>query len=186
MNAERLPKYAHAEIERRWLVDLASVGSLDGVPYRTIEDLYVPGTGLRLRRMTGPDGTTVFKFCKKYGKSSALSEAMTNLYLTAAEHAFLLGCLQGVVVTKRRHLVEGGAIDLYPGSEGLAVFEREFASEAQAAAYVPPVFATVEVTADPMYSGAALAARIGAADAAIGFSIGPAWNRRSRKCSRSA
>ena len=154
-----IPKYAHLEIERRWLVDLASVGSLDGVPYRTIEDVYLPDTGLRLRKMTGPDGTAVFKFCKKYGKSSALSEAMTNLYLSEAEHARLHACLGGVAVTKRRYAVQGGAIDLYAGAGDLAVFEIEFDSEAHAAAYVPPAFATIEITADPAYSGAALAVR---------------------------
>lgn len=161
MSKEHLPKYAHMEIERRWLVDLAAVDSLENLPYRIIEDVYLPGTGLRLRKMVDPAGTAVFKLCKKYGKSSTLSEAMTNLYLTGTEHALLRACLKGTMSVKRRYSIEGGSIDVYGGGEQVAVFELEFASEAEAAAYVPPAFAVAEITGDPRYSGAALAARQG-------------------------
>jgi hypothetical protein len=79
MPTDMLPKDARLEIERRWLVMPESIGPLDGIAYRTVEDVYLPDTGLRLRAMREPSGTAGFKLCKKYGKSSALSEAMTNL-----------------------------------------------------------------------------------------------------------
>ena len=48
--AER-PKYAHVERERRWLVDAARWPVHNAVGHVLIEDLYIDGTVLRLRRM---------------------------------------------------------------------------------------------------------------------------------------
>jgi CYTH domain-containing protein len=160
MPTDMLPKYARLEIERRWLVMPESIGQLDGMAYRTVEDVYLPDTGLRLRAMREPSGTAVFKLCKKYGKSSALSEAMTNLYLSEVEHALLRSSFHGVAVRKRRYAVDGGSIDVYPGRDEWSVFEMEFESEAEALDYEPPGFVTVEITGDPLYSGAALASRL--------------------------
>jgi CYTH domain-containing protein len=150
------PKYAIAEVERRWLVELEAVGPLEAVAFREIEDLYLPGTGLRLRKIQEAPGKTAFKFCKKYGKVSTLSEPITNLYLSEAEYS-LLAQLAGHVVRKRRYAIAGGALDLYCGRGTLAVFEAEFKSEAEAAAYIPPSFVREEVTSNASYSGAALA-----------------------------
>lgn len=149
------PKYAHAEIERRWLVDLPAAGSLDGLPCRVIDDLYVADTRLRLRRMEDAASTVVFKFCKKYGGED-ISEAIANLYLTEAEYR-TLSRLPGQRVRKRRYAIAGGALDIYGGVSSLAIFEIEFATVAEAVRYRPPAFARVEVTRDPAYSGAALA-----------------------------
>lgn len=154
-----LIKYAVAEIERRWLVDLEAVGSLEAVPFREIEDHYFPETGLRLRKVSAGGGDeTVFKLCKKYGKSSPLSEAITNLYLTEAEHTLLCRGLAGLPVRKRRYAVAGGALDVYEQPFVWAIFERDFTSEAEALAYYPPGFVRREVSGDRAFSGAAIAA----------------------------
>ena len=149
------PKYAQAEIERRWLADLSAAGPLDGLPCRTIEDLYIAGTRLRLRRMEDDAGAAVFKFCRKYG-GDGFSEPIANLYLAEAEHRVLSG-LPGHCVRKRRYAIAGGALDVYGGVPPLAIFEIEFATVAEAAGYRPPAFARAEVTRDPAYSGVALA-----------------------------
>jgi CYTH domain-containing protein len=151
------PKYAIAEIERRWLVELPEVGALDSRPYREIEDRYITGTQLRLRKVTGVSGEPVFKLCKKYGKVTALSEPITNLYLTEAEYT-ALSQLAGALVKKRRYSLSGGSLDLYASPRaGLAVFEVEFESEVAAAGYRPPSFVRAEVTHEARYSGASLA-----------------------------
>jgi hypothetical protein len=153
------PKYALAEIERRWLVDLAGVGPLEDLPYHDIEDLYLDDSRLRLRKIRDARGGEVFKFCKKYGKSSGCSEPITNLYLTEGEHR-ALSRLGGKAVRKRRYAIGGGALDLYEEGPGaLAVFEVQFASEAEAGRYEPPPFVREEVTHEESYSGAALARR---------------------------
>jgi CYTH domain-containing protein len=154
-----LPKYARCEIERRWLVEPRAVESLELGPPREIEDVYLPGTGLRLRKLSESGTPPVFKLCKKYGKSTGRSEAITNLYLTEAEYTLLRSALDGQRVRKVRHAVAGGSLDLYPGEPSLAVFEIEFDSEDAAATYVPPDFVGAEVTTHPAYSGAALAGR---------------------------
>lgn len=156
----QLPKYAEWEIERRWLVELGDIGSLDGLPCREIDDLYLDATRLRLRRVVGPAGECVWKLCKKYGKISPLAEPITNLYLSETEYQ-ALAQLPGRRVSKRRYSLDGGALDLYAGPRPWALFEHEFASEAEASRYVPPAYARREVTGDPAYDGSALASSIG-------------------------
>ena len=151
------PKYSAIEVERRWLVDHAAVGDLSSATFREIEDLYVSGSRLRLRKVTDPNGGVIFKFGKKYGKRSSASEPVTNLYLTEAEHR-QLATLPGSITLKRRYTVAGGALDIYhqPRS-GLAIFEVEFDDEAAAQAYRPPHFATREVTSEAEFNGYSVA-----------------------------
>ncbi len=47
-----IPKYAKLENERRFLVDPARAPSVEGQPYRLIEDRYIDGARLRLRMAT--------------------------------------------------------------------------------------------------------------------------------------
>lgn len=153
-----MSRYSQPEIERRWLVDLPRVGSLAGVPFRDIEDLYLAGTRLRLRRVTGPDGVVAFKFCKKERAAGEAFDRITNLYLSPEEHA-LLDALPGSRIRKRRHAIAGGSLDVYEGLHGPAVFEVEFDSEAQASAFEPPAFVQQEITDEASLTGAAIAHR---------------------------
>jgi CYTH domain-containing protein len=155
-------KYAISEIERRWLVDLEAVGDLIGYSCKELEDLYVGGTRLRLRKQSR-DGKCVYKLCKKYGKLTDLSEPITNLYLTEDEYS-ILSRLEGARVVKRRYGIAGGGLDVYPGEPPIAVFEVEFGSEQEAACFEPPSFVLREVTSDPAFSGSELAARHAARD----------------------
>jgi len=155
MNAA--PKYSAIETERRWLVDLEVVGDLSSIDFREIEDLYISGSRLRLRKVVEPNGGVVFKFGKKYGKRSAASEPVTNIYLTDAEHR-QLSALPGALSLKRRYAVAGGALDIYQRPRlGLAVFEVEFDDEASAQAYRPPHFVTREITEESSFNGFSLA-----------------------------
>jgi CYTH domain-containing protein len=149
-----LPKYALLEIERRWLVDLAKV-DLSGAPGRDIEDLYIAGSRLRLRKISGAE-ETAFKLSKKYGKCTPLAEPITNLYLTEREYG-LLSSLPGTRTRKRRYTLAGGSLDVYVAPRaGLAVFEVEFESERAASDFVPPAFVTREITNEPGPSGIGL------------------------------
>lgn len=146
-----VPKYAAMEIERRWLADLSLAGDLGAVPFRRIEDLYVEGSRLRLRKITEPDGRCIFKLGKKYGKRSPVSQPVANLYLTEAEYA-QLSALPGSSSSKRRYSVAGGALDVYEEPRpGLAVFEIEFDDEPSANSYRPPHFAVREITAEASF-----------------------------------
>lgn len=153
-----IPKYALLEIERRWLVDLSAL-DLAPLPYREIEDLYISDSRLRLRRIAGPR-EVVFKLGKKYGKRTPLAEPVTNIYLTESEYSQFAG-LSGHRIRKRRYSLSGGSLDIYlePQNE-LAIFEAEFSDERLAQDFVPPPFATREITNDVAFSGATIAARI--------------------------
>jgi CYTH domain-containing protein len=152
-----LPKYSALEIERRWLVDLPAVGDLSRLPCRLLEDLYITDSGLRLRKISDPNGETIYKFGKKYGKRSRLAEPITTLFLTEREYR-QLAILAGVAATKRRYSIASGSLDVFPASCSVeAVFEMEFRSEAEAENYAPPTFVTREVTGDARFSGFAIA-----------------------------
>lgn len=136
-------KYSLPEIERRWIVDLSQVELKEFVE---IEDLYIEGTRLRLRKMGDP---AVYKLCKKYGKVNLLSEPISNLYLTEDEW-LVLRDLPGRVVKKRRYRYAEGSIDIYAG---LSIYEVEFSSEEEAEAYIAPAFVLEEITGNPVYAG---------------------------------
>src|SRR5690242_13768327 len=132
------------------------MGSLASLPFRDIDDVYLRDTRLRLRKVRSAEGV-VFKLGKKYGKQpGGTAEPITNIYLTEAEYA-LLAQLPGYAVSKRRYSMGEAALDVYAAPASLAIFEREFASAAEAAAFAPPSFAIEEVTDRPEYSGFALA-----------------------------
>lgn len=159
MNGPNLvDKYSRPEIERRWLVDLQWVGPLDGRPAVEIDDRYLRSTQLRLRRMRDERGVR-YKLGKKYGKQTALTELIANLYLTSGEYDSLIG-LPADLVSKRRYKVHDGALDIYHAPahlSGLCIFEIEFEDEYTARRYQPPRFVTREITGDADFTGASLA-----------------------------
>jgi CYTH domain-containing protein len=151
-------KYSALEIERRWLAVPEALRLVEGTAYREIEDLYVAETSVRLRAIRSPGRQPIFKLCKKYGKARGhLSEAITNIYLSEAEHRSLVAQLRGDSVCKRRYSLLGGALDVYAVPARTLVFEMEFTSEAEAASYVSPSFVGEEVTHVQAFSGAAIA-----------------------------
>lgn len=157
---EDLPKYSHLEFERRWLVDLAQLGDLCGHARREIDDLYIKDSRLRLRRVGGPTDEVTFKLGKKYGKHTALSEPITNLYLTGQEYEQLRS-LPGSRARKHRYAFGGGSLDVYlEPCPGLAVFEVEFPDERSALSYQAPSFATREITGEAEFAGASVARQV--------------------------
>jgi len=150
------PKYALLENERRFLV--AQTPALIGAHVRLIEDLYLEGGRLRLRKVTHLDGAaTEFKLCKKYPSSDPTSGAIVNIYLTAVEHASLAG-LPGRPLRKRRHRVAHSGrlfgLDVFEGPlAGLVTCEAEAGSAEAIRALAFPPWASREVTEDPFFTG---------------------------------
>ena len=151
-----LPKYSTAEIERRWLADLSQIGSLAALLGRQIEDLYIAGTHMRLRKVSAEGEAFIFKLGKKYGKGNSFSEQVVSVYLSEAEFN-VMATMPGALVKKSRYTISGGALDVYQNPHsGFAVFEVEFQSENDAMNYTPPSFTSQEVTHNAKYSGFAL------------------------------
>jgi CYTH domain-containing protein len=154
-------KYARPELERRWRVDPALRPPVEGVDFVVIEDRYLTGTRLRLRRITRRDGWTACKLTKKYETERPEARPIVTTYLTEAEYA-LFAALPAHAMHKRRYHfpIEGRywSLDLFEDSlEGLALVEVEVPDEAALAALVPPPWATKEVTHDVRYQCGALA-----------------------------
>ena len=149
------PKYARAELERRWLVDPALRPAVDALNFVLIEDRYLADTRMRLRRMTRSDGSSACKLTKKYETDRPEARPIVTTYLTEAEYA-LVASLPGRVLRKRRyHLPHDGrlwSLDLFEGAlAGLELTEVEVPDEAALTALVPPPWTLKEVTHDVRY-----------------------------------
>lgn len=153
-----LPKYAHWVAERRFIVDAAALPPLDETQARRIEDLYIDGGRLRLRRIVMPGGQPdAFKLAKKYAPDNPLVGPMTNLYLNADEYA-VLNVLPGARLAKRRHNVGAFVVDVFEGPlAGLVLAECEATNSIAAMAFDVPGWCLREVTNDIAYTGARLA-----------------------------
>jgi adenylate cyclase len=147
-------RYARPERERRFLVAEPPVLTAE----RTVEDRYLDGTTLRLRRVT--DGsTTVHKLTQKVRErpDDPRTTRTTSTYLTAAEHA-LLAALAGADLVKTRGVPAGHprwVVDCFAGPlDGLVLAEVEVADDEELAL---PAWLGREVTRDERFTGGALA-----------------------------
>ena len=158
----RTPKYAHAERERRWLVQADANPEAEAERCILIEDRYIDGTRMRLRRMTDmATGEQSLKLNKKYKADDPLARPVVTAYLSEAEYALLAG-LPAHVLVKRRYEVTAGAghwsIDRFEGAlTGLRLAEIEMADDAGLRALDAPVWAAREVSRDTVYQGGSLA-----------------------------
>lgn len=154
----RTLKYSHIERERRFLVDPARRPDLTGLPHILIEDLYIDGSRMRLRRMTASDtGRVVLKLSKKYEAVDPHARPMVTTYLTDTEYSLLAG-LPAHPLVKRRYPIGEFSIDLFEGAlAGLELAESEQPDATTLAALVPPGWAIREVSDDPRYDGGNLA-----------------------------
>ena len=154
------PKYAHRELERRWLVEGASRPDLGDHEPVLIEDRYLDGSRFRLRRMTRPDWTAC-KLTKKYETVDASARPIVTAYLSETEFA-LFHALSGHDIVKRRyHITRDGqvwSLDVFEGGlAGLELIESEASDQRSLANLVPPPWAGREVTYEPCWQGGALA-----------------------------
>jgi CYTH domain-containing protein len=154
------PKYAHLELERRWLVGAATADGLEACDPIAIHDRYIVGTRMRLREMRH-GGATVYKLTKKYDCADALVRPIVTAYLKEAEYS-VFAVLPALTLRKRRFRVSSEGrnftLDRFEGPlAGLTLAEIEVASEADLRALAQPAWTVREVSDDPRYQGAALA-----------------------------
>jgi CYTH domain-containing protein len=156
-------KYAQIERERRWLLATLPDVLQDSQDYQLIEDRYITGTPLRLRRMTDATGqVTARKLTQKYqaADQTAYATTITNFYLDEASYV-LLGTLPARILTKKRFkLVDGRfqfSIDQFSGPlTGLVMAEIEQPDMNSLMQIPQPAFALREVTENPKFGGGML------------------------------
>jgi CYTH domain-containing protein len=151
------PPYTKPEIERRWLVTAEATLESHADRVREIEDRYLQGTRLRLRKVTESGQATIYKLGKKYEPEALGNHHVVSAYLNEAEYK-LLASLPARIARKRRFSVSGGALDVYEHpNPGLRVFEVEFTSPEEAQRYLPPDGVGQEVTDALAFTGYSLA-----------------------------
>jgi CYTH domain-containing protein len=157
-------KYARIESERRFLLARLPEELDPAAGFEQLDDLYLEGTRLRLRRVRSAAGAVIErKLTQKLPDPSGdpARRLLTTLYLDDVEYE-RLAQLPGRRLAKRRHRhAHDGrsfAIDVFEGAlAGLVLAELELASGAELAALAPPSFARCEVTALPLFTGGSLA-----------------------------
>ena len=155
-------KYARIERERRFLLEQLPP-DLDSSQFTLIEDLYIAGTRLRLRKMTTPDGTvSALKFGHKFvaPDQPAQQTMMTNFYLDEAEFALLAKLPGRLLVKKRFKYAWHGrifSIDQFQNQlQGLILAEIEALTDEDLMTIPVPDFAIREVTDEIAFTGGAL------------------------------
>ncbi|MFI9781112.1 hypothetical protein ACIHCV_41920 [Streptomyces sp. NPDC051956] len=150
-------KYARVEQERRFLLAEPPAQSAVTVS-RVINDRYVTGTRLRLRRADFSDGRCELKLTQKVpiSQSGATQGLITNTYLSPAEYD-VLASLSAALLSKTRFSVPPLGVDVFDGHlQGLVLAEAEFTTDEEAESFVPPAECVAEVTDDTRFTGGRL------------------------------
>lgn len=151
------------EFERRFLINPATALP-ELLPYsKLLEDRYLSGTRLRLRRQTDSDtGRVIYKLTKKFESASLHIHPIVSIALSPIEFQ-VFEKLPGQTLRKRRKYWQDGprkfALDFFEGAlAGLILCEIE-APSAEALSQIPvPPFVAKEVTLEPFFTGGHLCA----------------------------
>ena len=154
-------KYAHVENERRFLIR-NPIPRLNNPRRLYIQDRYLIGTRLRLRRVEESGLPTVFKMGQKirFDNGSPSENAHTTIYLTAKEFD-LFAHLPANKLEKIRWIIPIGdlslAIDEFGGQlAGLVLAELDLGTSVTMPSTFP-IELNAEVTNDERFTGGALA-----------------------------
>ncbi len=142
------------EIERKFILKQIPE-NLEQYPFHDIEQGYLcTDPVVRIRKMD----TSYFLTYKSRGM---LAHEEYEMPLTEASYMHLRQKIDGFLITKRRYMIPLGLgqgqsytveLDLFEGSlKGTILAEVEFASVAQADAFVPPEWFGADVTYDKRY-----------------------------------
>jgi CYTH domain-containing protein len=150
-------KYARIERERRFLLNQFP-SHVDVEGFRRINDRYIDGAALRLRKQSDDMGSVVYKLTQKIPARSggAQQGLITTMYLTEDEYRVLTK-LPAKTLDKTRYSVPPFGIDVFEGIlKGLLLAEAEFDSAATADALAIPGFLSREVSDDDRFTGGQL------------------------------
>ncbi len=149
-------KYAKLEIERKWLVCASQLPDLTKLPSKSIEDLYINNTRMRLRKEI-TDQSVTYKLCKKYGLNNEISEPIVNVYLSESEYR-IFSKIDGNRICKMRYYYpfEGVRIAIDVAKNLPIMAEAEFTDEHKAVNFTAPDFCNKEITSDKAFEAVTL------------------------------
>lgn len=145
------------EIERKFLIKKEQLPTdIESYPFKEIEQGYLcTNPVVRIRRQDD-------EYYLTYKSNGLMSREEYNLPLTREAYEHLKPKADGLVISKTRYLIpeKGGLtieLDIFHDDyEGLLLAEVEFSSEAQANAYIPPVWFGDDVTFSAAYHNSTL------------------------------
>jgi CYTH domain-containing protein len=152
-------KYTRTVCERRFLVP-QDTNWKDGLaPYnKRLDDRYIHGTRLRLRKQTDSDtGRQLIKLTKKFESDSARYQSVSRILLSPEEYQ-LLSRLEADCIRKTRHYHDYRghvfSIDVFEGElAGLLLCEIESEDMKEVMDVQPPPYVGSEVTEDVFFTG---------------------------------
>lgn len=157
---------AHIRRERRYLLPSLPRALAQGVA-AMIEERYIVGTGLRLRRTLTPGARTAgygpgLTLGQRVRTGSAASELVTLTDDLSTDQYAALARLPADVLVWRRYQVRLSTrkcgVNVFSGElKGLVLAEAAFTSPEEARTFPQPVYAVAEVTPDERFAGWALA-----------------------------
>lgn len=165
INHNKRWKYARQEFERRFLISQRPE-NLDRVTYKDIEDKYLDGTRLRVRKVTHHQ-LVHYKLTKMLDldQSDAPIHWISTIYLSQAEFA-IFWALPGAAYQKRRYYVDDQSgitigVDEIKMRQGMIwMAEVEFDNGEDMNRYQFPMDCEKEVTGDASYSGYEMAKQL--------------------------
>jgi len=154
-------KYSHIEKERRYLLRNSAIHI---TPVRTliIQDQYLPGSTIRLRRTEEVGKPVVYKLGQKIrvSENSPSKIAHTSIYITKEEFD-LFASLPTRKIEKTRLLFPLGqstlAVDIFEGEHSGLVLAEVDTGTSEFAHDLLPFKVVCEVTRDERFTGGALA-----------------------------
>lgn len=151
--------------ERRFLLPSLPRALAQGVA-ALIEERYIAGTGLNLRRTMTPGARSagygpVLTLGQRVRAGSRRSERITLTDRLTPEEYAALARLPAEVLVWRRYEVQLSSrrcgVDVFSGElKGLVVAEARFPAPEESATFAPPVYAVAEVTGDERFAEWAL------------------------------
>jgi CYTH domain-containing protein len=157
---------AHVRRERRFLLPSLPRALAQGVA-AMIEERYIVGTGLRLRRTLTPGARTagygpLLTLSQRVRTGSTASELVTLIDELSIDQYAALARLPADVLVWRRYQVRLStrrcAVHVFSGElKGLVLAEAAFGSPEEVTAFPQPVYAVAEVTGDERFAGWSLA-----------------------------
>ncbi|HVQ94050.1 MAG TPA: hypothetical protein VMU51_23630 [Mycobacteriales bacterium] len=156
---------ARIQRERRFLLPSLPRALAHGVA-AMIEERYIAGTGLTLRRTLTPGGRSAgfgppLTLSQRVRAGSQRSERIVLTDRLTADQYAALARLPAQVLVWRRYLVEltghQCGLDVFSGElKGLVLAEATFLAAEQSRAFPRPTYAVAEVTGDDRFSAWAL------------------------------
>jgi CYTH domain-containing protein len=163
LSADHSPKYERIERERRYLLRELPPNLKVNDPHAQITDNYITNTRMRLRKSRWPQTNEwTLKLTQKHAPAPPdfSRTLITSIYLNEHEYE-VFSVFEANELRKNRYPYEHEgrkySIDVFLGAlKGLILAETDFDTDEEMDNFPPPLFASLDVTFDELFTGGRL------------------------------